>query len=88
MTNEALERAYRSSAETPEQTRKRLAAEAWKYDAEMEQAAARVDQNDREDRRLGYLAWAGELTAAEVNLIRDGRDGVRRLALIARATVR
>ncbi len=53
-----------------------------------EQAAARVDQNDREDRRLAYLAWAGELTSAELAAIRDGRDGVRRLALIAKASAR
>ncbi len=55
---------------------------------EAEQAAARVEQNDREDSRLGYLAWSGELTSAERNAIRDGRDGVRRLAVIARATAR
>lgn len=31
---------YPSHDETPEQTRKRLAAEVWRYDAELEQALA------------------------------------------------
>jgi len=55
---------------------------------EAEQAAARVEQDDREDRRLAYLAWAGELTPADVNAIRDGRDAEHKLAVIARATAR
>ncbi len=78
--------AHESSA--PPALREPIPTYGWLDRPVAEQAAARVDQNDREDRRLGYLAWAGELTAAEVNLIRDGRDGVRRLALIAKASPR
>ena len=55
---------------------------------EAEWPAAQAEQHDRQDRRLGYLAWAGELTAAEINAIRDGRDAEHKLAVIARATAR
>ncbi|MDQ3493817.1 MAG: hypothetical protein M3452_11255 [Chloroflexota bacterium] len=55
---------------------------------EAEWPEAIAERRDRQDRRLSFLAWAGELTAAEINAIRDGRDGVRRLALIAKASAR
>lgn len=78
--------AFESGA--PPSLREPIPTYGWLDRPVAEQAAARVDQNDREDRRLGYLAWAGELTATEINAIRDGRDGVRRLALIAKASAR
>ncbi len=55
---------------------------------EAEQAAVRAEQNERQDRRLAYLAFVGELRAAEINAIRTGSDAERKLAVIARATVR
>ncbi len=55
---------------------------------EAEWPEAIAERNDRRDRRLSYLAWAGELTAAEINAIRDRPDAEHKLAVIARATVR
>ena len=78
--------AFESGA--PPSLREPIPTYAWLDRQVAEQAAARVDQNDREDRRLAFLAFVGELTSTEVDLIRDSRDGVRRLALIAKATAR
>jgi len=55
---------------------------------EAEWPAAQAERRDRHDRSLSFLAFAGELSPAEINAIRDGRDGVRRLALIAKASAR
>ncbi len=78
--------AFESGA--PPSLREPIPTYGWLDRPVAEQAAARVDQNDREDRRLAYLAFVGELTSTEINAIRDGRDGVRRLALIAKASAR
>ncbi len=75
---------YPSHNETPEQTRKRLAAEAWRYDAEMEHVAAlKRDRPEVYDRlspnthmSLGFYEH-GKAAAREQGIDTSGRAGLR-----------
>ena len=79
MTNE-----YRSHSETPEATRRRLTAEAWRFDAEMERVAALKRRHPEVYDRLPAtshmslgLYQNGKAAAREHDLDTTGRAGPR-----------
>ncbi len=75
---------YPSHNETPEETRKRLSAEAWRFDPEMEQAAALkrdrpevFDQLSPNTKMALGLYVRHKAAAREQGIDTSGRTGLR-----------